>query len=130
MKVSFDFDGTLERKDVQEYAKELIDKGFDVYVCTYRTREYNDALYKIVDKSTPANYDLFQVTDSLGIPRQNIIFTEMDFKSNFLTNDFIWHLDDDYEVMYDLRVNTKVPCINVNFSSYKIKCERLITSSQ
>jgi len=30
MKVSIDFDGTLSRKNVQKYAKELIESGIDV----------------------------------------------------------------------------------------------------
>ena len=75
-KVSFDFDGTLTEKIVQDYAKSLIKKGFEVYVCTFRTKEYNDKLFKIVDKSTPANADLYLLTDRLGIKRENIIFTE------------------------------------------------------
>ena len=32
--VSFDFDSTLSRKDVQEYAKELLERGIDVWVVT------------------------------------------------------------------------------------------------
>ena len=32
MKVSFDFDGTLEFENVQEYAKELIESGIFLYV--------------------------------------------------------------------------------------------------
>jgi len=34
--VTFDFDATLSRPDVQEYAKELIEKGIDVWVVTAR----------------------------------------------------------------------------------------------
>ena len=124
-KVSFDYDLTLSRQDVQDFCKEMMDKGADVYVCTFRTKEYNDALFKIVDKSTPANSDLFEVTDKLGIPRENIIFTEMEEKSKFLTDDFIFHLDDDYTVLYDLRANTKVPGVSVFKSAYKNKCLRL-----
>jgi hypothetical protein len=38
-KVSFDFDSTLSRDDVQEFASDLIDLGFDVWVVTSR---FND----------------------------------------------------------------------------------------
>jgi hypothetical protein len=31
MKISFDFDGTLEFTEVQEVAKELIEQGHDVF---------------------------------------------------------------------------------------------------
>jgi hypothetical protein len=35
-KVSFDFDSTLSRDDVQEFTSELINLGFDVWVVTSR----------------------------------------------------------------------------------------------
>lgn len=38
MKVSFDFDGTLEPPIVQQYAKELIEKGIEVWVVTSRSK--------------------------------------------------------------------------------------------
>ena len=50
----------------------------------------------------------------------------MERKSKFLDNSFKLMLDDDYEVMYDLRVNTKIPCIDVNKSAYKNKINRLL----
>ena len=36
MKVSFDFDSTLSRKDVQSFAKELVDRGLEVWIVTSR----------------------------------------------------------------------------------------------
>lgn len=126
MKVSFDFDGTLTEKIVQDYAKSLINKGFEIYVCTFRTKEYNDALYRIVDKSTPANSDLYKITDSLNIPRQNIIFTEMCDKSEFLDESFICHLDDDWTVIKDLEINSKVKPIDVLQPKWKIQCNELL----
>ena len=33
-KVSFDFDSTLDRKDVQRFAKQLIDDGYEVWIKT------------------------------------------------------------------------------------------------
>lgn len=36
MKVSFDFDDTLSKPKVQEYAKELINRGIEVYIVTAR----------------------------------------------------------------------------------------------
>ena len=124
-KVSFDWDGTGDRADVQNLIKEFIAMGADVYICTFRTKEYNDALHRIVDKSTPANSDLYKATDELGIPRENIIFTEMDDKSKFLDDSFVFHLDDDYMALYDLRVNSKVPGISAFKTAYRNKCLRL-----
>lgn len=126
MKISIDFDGTLSRKDVQDFTKSLINKGVDVWICTFRTREYNDALFKIVDKTTNPNDDLFLITDSLGIPRNKIIFTEMERKSKYLDNSFTLHLDDDWTVLNDLKYNTKIKGIDVTSSSYKNKIKRLL----
>lgn len=126
MKISFDFDGALTEKLVQDYAKSLINKGFEVYVCTFRTKEYNDVLYRVVDKSIPANSDLYKITDFLNIPRQNIIFTEMRDKSEFLDESFICHLDDDWTVIKDLKINSKVKPIDVLQPKWKIQCNELL----
>lgn len=98
MKVSFDFDGTLSRPDVQEYAKELIEKGIEVIVTTSRYDESNKHLYL----SNPTNEDLYAITDSLGIKRENIYFTNMDYKVNYLHNDIAWHLDDDERELWEI----------------------------
>jgi hypothetical protein len=87
MKVSFDFDSVLSREKVQKYATSLIEKGVDVWVCTSRTSPENS--------SKGWNDDLFLVTDNLGIKRENIIFTNMEDKSEHLNGKgFICHLDD------------------------------------
>ena len=73
MRISFDFDGCLDRESVQKYAKQLIDRGFDCIITTYRLKEY-----------TPpdSNNDLFGIVDRLGI--NEIRFTEGQDKSFFL----------------------------------------------
>ena len=38
-KVSFDFDGTLDREDVQEIVKDLLARGYEVFVTTLRYNE-------------------------------------------------------------------------------------------
>ena len=53
--VTFDFDGTLSRADVQEYALELISKGVDVWVVTSRYDELQKHRYQI----NPTNDDLW-----------------------------------------------------------------------
>ena len=69
LKVSFDFDHTLSTLPMQELAYKLVQEGVDVYVCTAR---YSDADKGLVRWD---NSDLFSVTDHIGIPRSNIIFT-------------------------------------------------------
>jgi len=95
MKVSLDFDGTLSRHTVQEYAKELLLKNVDVWVCTSRAK--NPKIKKGGIILNP-NEDLYKVTDFLGIHRDKIIFTESKLKVDtweFQKESFIFHLDDD-----------------------------------
>ena len=104
--VTFDFDNTLSRSDVQEYAKELIKKGFDVWVLTSR---YDD-LHKHRYHLNPTNEDLWGVVDLLGIPKHKVRFTCFQPKSNYLDGtNVLWHLDDDQvelESIIDLELKT------------------------
>lgn len=89
IKVSFDFDGTLSRADVQDYARKLISDGVEVWICTARLSN-DDA------PSKRWNDDLFEVSDQLGIQRTHIKFCSMSDKYRFFRNeDFVLHLDDD-----------------------------------
>lgn len=99
MKVSFDFDDTLSRESIQQFARELIDSGIDVWIVTSR--------YKDKD-----NRDLFEVADLIGIGRDNIIFTEWCNKYHFVDG-FVFHLDDDHE---------ELDLINKNTSTLGISC--------
>lgn len=102
IKVSFDFDSTLSRIDVQEYAKKLINKGIDVWICTSRlepskapNKEWND--------------DLFLVADNLCIKRSNIIFCNYENKSESLNGKgFSFHIDDDNIELSFIKTNTDV----------------------
>lgn len=119
MKVSFDFDGTLSRPDVQDYAKELIEKGIEVIVTTSRFDESNKHLYPV----NPTNEDLYAITDRLGIKRENIYFTNMDDKVNHLHNDIAWHLDDDeYELWEIFHSDLKVDGIDVKEDDWRWMC--------
>ena len=70
MKISFDFDGCLDRESVQKYAKQLIDKGIDCIITTFRQKEYIPP---------DSNEDLFDIANRLGI--SEIRFTEGQDKS-------------------------------------------------
>ena len=66
-KVSFDFDSTLSKDKIEDFAKELLDKGFEVWIVT--TRKDNDNA-----PSTHWNDDLFNTAIRCGIDFKNIHF--------------------------------------------------------
>jgi hypothetical protein len=87
MKISFDFDSTLSRKDIQEMAKIFIKSGHDVFITTSRP--------EFVDPKVGWNNDiLFEIADSVGIKQERIRFTSYVDKFEFL-EDFDIHFDDD-----------------------------------
>ena len=87
MKISFDFDNTISLRPMQELCKKFMLLGAEIFVVTSRATTMNDGAVKMHNK------DLFEVTDRLGIKRENIIFTEFDDKYHF-TKDFDIHFDD------------------------------------
>lgn len=91
-RISFDFDGCLSEEDMQELAIKFIKTRVNVFVVTSRT-DYQDGLEF-------SNSDLFEVTDRIGIKRENITFTKYDDKYKFV-KDYDLHFDDD-EVEIDL----------------------------
>lgn len=130
-KVSFDFDGTLSKESVQKYAKELFDKGFEVWIVTLRFENHlNDKLYG----KDYNNEDLYAIADQIGIKREHIVFTALVDKGEYFSkhDDFIFHLDDSYPQIKDVTekcVNTK-PVWLFNFSLDQLKwveeCNELI----
>ena len=119
MKVSFDFDSTLDRPVVQDYAKSLIQDNIEVWIVTSRMSKVN----------TDWNKDLFLVADKLGILKENIVFTEMSDKFEFFKDkDFIWHLDDDWVELNLINEHCKdtwgFGCFGN--SVWKNKCDKLL----
>lgn len=90
IKISFDFDGTLSKGEVQKFCKKLMRKGYEIWITTSRSHRYDDR-----------DNDLFQVADKLRIQRDRITFTG-NYRSKaewLLSKDFICHIDDDsYEL--------------------------------
>lgn len=127
MKVSFDYDNTLTTKEVQYYAQKLINLGYEVWIVTSRfhsdlARENN--WWWIVEQ----NDKLFKVADILGIRRENIHFTNMKPKVEFLIDkDFIFHLDDDLDQLVDI-LNEKIECkpINVEHFDWLNTCNQIL----
>lgn len=125
-KVSIDFDGTLSESHVQEFAKELLDAGIDVWVVT--TRYDENHLHKYAMDYPPTLDDLWEVVERLGIPRWKVRFTNMEWKYTYLCDtEFVWHLDDnDHEIRRALYNKCKVPMIQVAREDFKEECLRLI----
>lgn len=121
--VTFDFDNTLSRKDVQDYARSLLSKGIEVWVVTSRYDDLHRDKY--LHKGT--NDDIYSVIDELGIPRERIRFTCMHNKYNYLDGtNVIWHLDDDYIELNMINRFTSTKGISVISSNYKQKCDKLL----
>lgn len=70
MKISFDFDSTLSEEYIQELAKICIKGGANVYIITSRT------LYPGVME----HKDLYKIAKTVGIPIENIHFTNSNMK--------------------------------------------------
>lgn len=128
MRVSFDFDGTLEFESVQEYAKELIAREIDVWIVTSRfesAEKYNE-FFGTTYKVDIVNKHLYEVALDLHIPSSNIFFTNMLLKYNFFKNneDFAWHLDDNFEETKEINRKTKVRGIDIFANrDWKSDCE-------
>jgi hypothetical protein len=124
-KVSFDFDSTLSREDVQEFASELI-KVFDVWVVTAR---FSNEIAE--ERNWPwiikNNQELYEICDKLNIPRQNIVFTSMIDKIDFLKDKgFLFHLDDDeLELEFIRESGDSCQGIWVELKDWKEKCEKI-----
>lgn len=126
-KVSFDFDGTLARKDVQKFAKELVGQGFDVWIVTTRTST-EDIIARNWTWSLNQNEIVFEVAEKCGIPKEKIIFTDHADKINFLKGkEFLFHLDDDEdELMEIIRSGDKCSPLHVNHFSWKENCIEIL----
>lgn len=124
MKLSFDFDSTLSRQIIQNYAQELINRGIEVWICTSRV---DDEQALIRWKSSGYNDDLFLVAQELKIPKERIIFTNHELKTDFLRGkNFIWHLDDDVIELSFFKGEKTVGISCYKTTTWRDKCEKLI----
>jgi len=125
MKVmSFDFDSTLSRQDVQDYAVSIMKKGIDVWVVTARF----DDLHKHRYPFNPTNEDLYAVVDKIGIPRCKIRFMCMEAKHLYLyESGVLVHLDDDYIEINGINKFTNTVGISVvGGNGWKNKCNKIL----
>jgi hypothetical protein len=130
MKVSFDFDHTLSRKDVQVFAKQLVDDGHEVWIVTSRFSD-EAAKEKKWHWIEGQNQKLFDVAEECGIKKENIQFTCMESKSVFLKDKgFIFHLDDDdIELMDIFESKNSCRAIHVDHFEWKETCQDILKKS-
>ena len=123
MKVSFDFDSTLSRKDVQEFAKQLVNEGHEVWIVTSRFDD-ESAMKKNWHWIEGQNQKVFEVAEYCGIKIEHIKFTCMESKSIFLKDKgFVFHVDDDgIELMDILESGDKCFPVNVDHFEWKETC--------
>lgn len=116
IRVSFDIDGTLrDRQDIIDFAKIVVQKPYvDVWIVTTRY-EFEDAQRVNVDNS-----DIYDVAEEVGIPFDNIFFTNMEWKHTFFEAEYakgiyyLWHFDDVPMEIILLESHTKTHGFHVN----------------
>jgi len=120
-KVSFDFDNTLSRSDVQDYAYELIAKGYDVHILTSREPEDPYGIHFI------DNSDLENIARRVGIPKENILYTSYCPKYWSLEDSgMLFHLDDCEVELGEIDRLIDVPAINVNNYDWREHCDDVL----
>ena len=133
-KVSFDFDDCLDDLQVQQYCRELKERGIDVWICTARTPSVLNG-ESIGDSINYGwNTDVFRMCAELDIPDDHVIMTDCGMKSDHLRGKgFIWHLDDMKPNIIDVTKNSD--CIGVLYQpwkpdEWKNKCELLLKQNK
>jgi hypothetical protein len=123
--VSFDFDGTLTRSHVQEYAKQLLNRGLNVVVVTSRYDDENAHLNTLYPKN---NDDLWETIKQIGISDENVYFTNAMKKANTIsTLNPVFHLDDlDFEIDEIFKICKNTVPLKVTKSQWQQKCEKLL----
>lgn len=82
-RICMDFDNTLTEQEVREYAENLIERGFNLWILTARLEKDLDEVY--------------EMAKILGVNKEHVIFTDLQYKYTFLDEiDPIFMLDDDW----------------------------------
>lgn len=125
IKVSFDYDGTLQKREIQQYAEELIKNGIDVWLVTTRYDDNHKHLY--IGTSNDVNLQLHDDCNLIGIPEHKRIFTNMEWKAKTLKeHNFLWHLDDNPDEFHAMdQEGCKTHGVWVN-QDYRGFCKKLM----
>lgn len=132
VKVSFDFDGTLSKLDIQKYASELVQNPkLEVWIVTRRYSESSEG-----NPDDPwwlhvgdANWKgVYSIAALVGVPKEHIHFCNMRPKADFFVKDnFLWHLDDDILEVFDISDTTDTVGILLDRQTeWKERCNELI----
>ena len=129
IKLSFDFDDTLARIDVQEFALSL-QKSFptiEQWIVTSRMSDESKSRGLYGMKISGSNDDLFDVAEKINIPKSRIVFTNLEWKNEFFKNkDFTIHIDDYPQELELIRATTKMFTINVLSNNWEEQTLRII----
>jgi hypothetical protein len=115
MKVSFDYDDTLNTDVMKKVAQRHIHFGDEVHITTTRDKEF-----QWVGHNPNHNEDLYQLAEKLGIKEEFIHFTGHENKIHHL-NGFDIHYDDcEFEIDLITRSDLKCLGILINYKNYAL----------
>lgn len=126
-KISFDFDGCLERSHVQDFVS-ILNKSamFEIWIVTSRYEDTSKYSNMVLTKDCEDNKDIFKVAKKLDIPRSRIVFTNMNYKYKFIDSmKFLWHLDDSQIELGFINKMTLTKGISCLKNTYIRKCLKL-----
>lgn len=106
MKISFDYDGTLDDIKMQKLADMFVSEGYEVHIITSRV------------KHTKWNDKVFKTAKKLSIPKENIHFTEGTDKYHIISELAInIHFDDETSEI-DMIEENCISCCPLLVSAY------------
>lgn len=105
--ISFDFDGTIDHhfgngdknpylKQIRDYIKRLKRRGYEIYIITRRYGPENANIGLMNE-----HLKVWNTAKELGIPKENVIFTNRKWKFTFIDSiGACMHVDDDDREKY------------------------------
>ena len=116
-RISVDFDGCLSEKHVQNTVREIIAKGYDVFILTSR----NDGILRIdYSHEYGTNEVVYKVASEVGVKTWKVCFTNQTSKAKYLANTKIQiHIDNDPKELEAIRTLTKVKGFNSTLANFE-----------
>lgn len=109
IKISFDFDDTLTRKNVQDLVRKLPKSETSLYIVTSRLGN----IQRMKHGDLKSNEDIFELASELGIPPHKISFTNQTSKWMVLNESGVKiHIDDDLREVHSLNWYGIVKCFH------------------
>lgn len=114
VRVSFDYDDTLSEPEILEYAKSLKERGFNIWIVTASPPNFNK--------------DVYGTAKELGISKEHVVFTDLEYKSRFIKEiSPIFHLDDDNTEIVLIRSYTNTVGIRHSYNpDWREECENAL----